>query len=281
MNSQVLDNLREREKELNCLYKIHEILKDEESPLDNILRQVVSKIPDGWQFPGICMAMIECEDIVVTTPGFFRTKWMQKAGIFVEGNKVGEITVFYKENLSNDKFTLFLAEEQQLLNAIAQQLSQYVFNRKIKQTLNFLHTQEDMNYNDGALLESRTQEHWKWRLEMAEYIAEVTDFEYYGILAIYVLGSVKEGKAGPKSDLDLLIHFRGSKEQKLLLQEYMNGWSKALAKLNYDKTGMQMDDGIIDLHIVTTQEINNNANSFAAMINNPNNSARLLKKRGE
>lgn len=281
MSDKLLNNLREREKELNCLYKIHEILKDEEAPLDSILRQVVLKIPDGWQFPGICMAMIECEDIVVTTPGFFRTKWTQNAGIFVEGNKVGEITVFYKENLSNDNLSLFLAEEQQLLNAIAQQLSQYVFNRKIKRTLSFLQGKEYGEYSNGALLESRSQEHWKWRLEMAEYIAEITDFAHYGVIAIYVIGSVKEGKAGPKSDIDLLVHFRGSEEQKIILQAYMNGWSKALAKLNFDKTGMQIEDGMIDLHIVTTHEINNNTNSFAAMINNHNNSARLLRKNSE
>ncbi|MFO8236103.1 MAG: hypothetical protein R6U04_11950 [Bacteroidales bacterium] len=279
MDKYLIDKLREREKELNCLYNIHEILRDEGSPLDVVLRKVVAKIPDGWQFPGICMARIECNDIAVTTPGFYKTKWSQDGDIIVEGQKIGKISVFYKEDVSDENNPLFLAEEQQLLNAIAGQISQYLFNRKLKQTLSFLNNQEKGFPEQNQLLQLCSGEHWQWRLEMAQYIADVTDFEYYGVEALYIIGSVKDATAGPKSDLDLLVHFEGSEEKKKLFKAYMKGWGLCLAKLNAEKTGIRIKEGLIDLHFVTSSEIKNKTNSFAVMVTSYNNSARLLKKK--
>ena len=46
---------------------------------------------------------------------------------------------------------------------------------------------------------------------MAERIAAELDRERFGVVALYLFGSVKNATAGPGSDIDLLVHFRGDR----------------------------------------------------------------------
>ena len=52
------------------------------------------------------------------------------------------------------------------------------------------------------------EDHWRWRLRMAERIAAELDPARFGVKALYVFGSTKNATAGPGSDIDLLVHFR-------------------------------------------------------------------------
>jgi len=97
-------------------------------------------------------------------------------------------------------------------------------------------------------------EHWRWRLQMAQQIAAELDPESYGVAALYVLGSTKNATAGPGSDIDLLIHLRGDPEQRERLEVWLDGWSRALAQMNYLRTGYRAD-GLLDLHFVTDDDI--------------------------
>ncbi|HKL80042.1 MAG TPA: hypothetical protein VJ888_06365, partial [Mobilitalea sp.] len=56
------------------------------------------------------------------------------------------------------------------------------------------------------------------------------------------------------SDIDLLIHFTGTEDQRKKLDTWLNGWSMALSELNYLKTGYK-SDGLLDVHYVTDQDI--------------------------
>ena len=46
---ETLDALRERAQELDCLYKIEDLLKDPRAALDDVLDSVVRAIPSGWR----------------------------------------------------------------------------------------------------------------------------------------------------------------------------------------------------------------------------------------
>ncbi|MCF8308217.1 MAG: nucleotidyltransferase domain-containing protein [Bacteroidales bacterium] len=267
----VVAELREREKELNCLYKVAEILSDENAELDKIFRHLVNVIPQGWQYPGVCNARIIFEDNTYTTPEFFETKWVQTANIFVDGNTLGRIDVYYSRSMDDGE--PFLPEEQKLLNIIAEQISQYIFRRRLKNTVNYL---RDKTGDSARILQVWEDEHWKWREEMARHLAETIDFLRYGIKGLYLIGSTKEATAGPASDLDLLCHFEGSEDQKRLLKEWIDGWSKNMAVVNYRNTGYNLEEGLIDLHIITDEDIAKKT-SYASMIGSSFKSARLLK----
>ena len=111
---------------------------------------------------------------------------------------------------------------------------------------------------------SPVQQFWRWRRQMAERIATEIDRERLDVVAIYLFGSVKNATAGPGSDIDLLIHFRGDKGQRRELLDWLDGWSQCLAEINYQRTGYRTD-GLLDVHLVTDADIQNRS-SFAVKI---------------
>ncbi len=105
---------------------------------------------------------------------------------------------------------------------------------------------------------------WRWRRQMAERIAAELDRERFGVAALYLFGSVKNATAGPASDIDLLVHFRGGDGQRRELLDWLDGWSRCLAEFNFQRTGYRTE-GLLDVHLVTDQDIENRS-SFAVKI---------------
>jgi len=119
------------------------------------------------------------------------------------------------------------------------------------------------------------ESYWRWRHYMAEKIAERMDLDYFGVEGVYLFGSTNTASAGPGSDIDLIIHFRGTPEQKNDLLSWLKGWSQGLSEINYLKTGYQ-SAGLLDVHIVTDEDISKKT-SFAVKINSPTDPAYPLK----
>jgi predicted nucleotidyltransferase len=118
------------------------------------------------------------------------------------------------------------------------------------------------------------ERHWFWRLRMAEKIATELDADTFGVAALYVFGSAKNASAGPGSDIDLLVHFRGSRHQRDQLLAWFDGWSRALAEMNYLETGVRRE-GLLDVHLVTDDDIERRT-SWAAKIDAVTDAARPL-----
>ncbi len=112
--------------------------------------------------------------------------------------------------------------------------------------------------------EFSADQHWRWRHSMAEQLASRIDPHKFGVKGAYLFGSTKNGTAGPNSDIDLLIHFDGSLQQRELLVEWLDGWSLCLAEINYERTGFR-NDRLLDVHIITDQDIANR-DSYAIKI---------------
>lgn len=122
--------------------------------------------------------------------------------------------------------------------------------------------------------ESRTDDSWIWRLKMAEFIASRLDGERFGVEGFYVFGSTKNATASLKSDIDILIHFRGSETQRKSLEIWLEGWSLCLDEMNYLRTGYRTG-GLLDIHIVTDEDIANKT-SYAVKIGAVTDAARPL-----
>lgn len=118
---------------------------------------------------------------------------------------------------------------------------------------------------------------WRWRYHMAEQIVARMDYSKFGVVNVYLIGSTSNGNAGPGSDIDLLIHFRGDSHQRQQLEDWLEGWSICLAEMNYMKTGYRMDK-MLDVHLVTDEDIRNK-DSFALKINHVSEPAQLLEKK--
>lgn len=123
------------------------------------------------------------------------------------------------------------------------------------------------HYNYETVPESSrdNDDGWKWRHYMAEQIAGMIDMEAYSVKGIYLFGSTNNGTARLNSDIDILIHFDGTNDQKEKLDLWLQGWSMALSELNYLKTGYKTN-GLLDVHYITDQDIKDKT-SFAIKIN--------------
>jgi predicted nucleotidyltransferase len=119
------------------------------------------------------------------------------------------------------------------------------------------------------------ESYWRWRHRMAEQIASRLDPKSLGVVGAYLFGSTKNGTAGPASDIDMLIHFRGTEGQRKDLTLWLEGWSLCLDEINYLRTGYR-SGGLLDVHIVTDEDIARKT-SYAVKIDAVTDAAKPLK----
>ena len=130
-----------------------------------------------------------------------------------------------------------------------------------------------------ALAYTKPADHLTWRTMKIDEITQALDPDLYGIQGIYLIGSTKDGSAGPTSDIDLLVHFKGTEEQKDKLTALFDEWGKKLAKENKERTGYDTD-GLLDVHIITDEDIKRKS-SWAAHITSPYQTVRKLNLKKE
>lgn len=116
--------------------------------------------------------------------------------------------------------------------------------------------------------------HWQWRLRNVENLAAHLDPKRFGVKGFYLFGSVKNATAGPASDVDILVHFEGNKQQKQNLGDWLEGWSLSLSQINFYRTGYKTD-GLLDVHFITDEDIKKR-DSFAIKIGAVSDPARPL-----
>jgi signal transduction histidine kinase len=120
----LLWELEERVKELTLLHRATSLLQEDED-LGTLLRQLVALLPAGWQFPEMLEARITASDLVVATPGFRNTPWIQRAEFPIHNAPPGLLEVVYREAVSADGDDPFLPEERRLLDSLASLLASY------------------------------------------------------------------------------------------------------------------------------------------------------------
>jgi hypothetical protein len=149
--------LSERAKELNCLYKIEELLNKTDTNLDDICKGVIEAIPPGWQYPDICIAKITLEGHSCQSPNFKETPWIQFADIQVQDKKVGRLSVYYTAEMPNVDDGPFLKEETKLLKTIVERLGHYLLYSRMK------HAYQDYQTARKDVVARRADE---WRVAM-------------------------------------------------------------------------------------------------------------------
>ncbi len=128
----LLGALRERAKELNCLYEVEKALADVSRPVHDVLADVAAAIGPGWQYPEVCEACVTVDDDRVCTPGFAPTPWQLSAAITVQGEPVGRLLVCYRAPRPDEDEGPFLKEEVRLIQSLADRLGHWVLFRKLE-----------------------------------------------------------------------------------------------------------------------------------------------------
>jgi len=130
-----INALKERVKELKCLYGLTDIVKDKKLSFDESLKKIVELIPPSWQYPEITCARVIIEDKEYKTKNFRTTKWVQESNIIYDDKKIGVIEVYYLQEKPKIDEGPFLIDERRLIDAISDLLGKYAGETKIKKEL--------------------------------------------------------------------------------------------------------------------------------------------------
>ncbi len=126
-------SLRERIKELTCLYSISRIIQESDQDLSSILQKIVDIIPAAFQYPNAVLAQVWLDGVEYVSgkePGGGKT---MKSFIIIDGIERASIKVLYKREEYDFEDEPFLQEEQHLLDTIAKQVGIIIEDRKAEQ----------------------------------------------------------------------------------------------------------------------------------------------------
>lgn len=128
-------DLRERIKEINCLYGISKLVEKPDSTLEEICQGVVELIPFSWQYPKITSAQLTVNGRKYETANHKETQWKLSAPLSVYGRKVGVLMVCYHEAKPPCHEGPFLKEECALLYAVAERLGRITEQKQAEKAL--------------------------------------------------------------------------------------------------------------------------------------------------
>ncbi len=214
-------DLQERRKELNCLYRMEEMLYDRDVQLDELFKAIVQVIPSGWQFPEYAQAKIQYLDKTYHTPEYKDMPWQISEEIKVQEQVMGKVVVSYIREVPSTGNGYFLKEEEQLLHAIVERISHMLLHRELKKVYTQWQEAEEK-------LTKKTLSEWRIIVDMLQ-------------------------QSNPKLFMYLsqkMLHYlcwNGVTEAKLLLQHVGTGISGApLKSLSIDEMNIPMPKESLD-----------------------------------
>ncbi len=122
----VSHRLRERIKELNCLYDISSFRDATDFSLEAVLQAVVDFIPPAIQYPEITCARLIFGGYEVATKNFKDTRWKLSREITVNNKWIGTLEVCYLEEKPELDEGPFLKEAKNLINAVAESIAKII-----------------------------------------------------------------------------------------------------------------------------------------------------------
>lgn len=125
--------LRERIKELTCLYGIAKLVEYPDILLKEILLGIVKLLPPAWLYPEIASARIILDRHSYSAPHFKEGDQKQSAYIEVDGKKRGVVEVSYAEKKPELDEGPFLKEERNLLDTVAREVALIILRKRTEE----------------------------------------------------------------------------------------------------------------------------------------------------
>jgi signal transduction histidine kinase len=130
VNQYAQASLRERIKELTCLYGIAQLAEQPSVPLPALLQGIVELLPPAWQYPEIAVARVLFDDGCYATAGIRECDDRQMARLVTKGQSRGSVEVGYVRTMPRLDEGPFLKEERSLIDAVALQISLLIERRE-------------------------------------------------------------------------------------------------------------------------------------------------------
>lgn len=119
--------LRERVKELNCLYELSRTAWKAGNDLNMLVEKTLEILPNAMQYPSMAEVSIIINDQEFSTPKFHKSKFFIESPLVLSRKKYGTIKIGYRTPAKKTSpRLLFLKEEKNLLNIVARQLALFI-----------------------------------------------------------------------------------------------------------------------------------------------------------
>jgi len=132
---QLLQEQKERLKELACINRTTAILKEGKS-IDETLQNVVHSLPPAWQYPEYTVARITYGNKIFMTTNFEETKWVLRQEFTTINNIKGSIEIFYTREFEKLDHGPFLEEEKDLIENLASLLTGFINSIQARELMN-------------------------------------------------------------------------------------------------------------------------------------------------
>jgi len=122
--------LRERVKELSCLFDVAQVIQKTDLTFEPVLAKIAELVAGAVQNPEVAEARIVLDGRTYQTPGFTSEAPTLASPIVVGEEERGVLEVAYLEPRTEEWGVVFLEEEANLLEAVARQISLLVQRRQ-------------------------------------------------------------------------------------------------------------------------------------------------------
>jgi DNA-binding NarL/FixJ family response regulator len=127
----------ERLKELQGINHTTSIIQENHS-VEETLQRIATFLPEAWQYPKLTVCRITFDGREYTSDNFAVSPWNQTKSFITIDNRVGNIEVFYNQEMPTEYEGPFLQEERNLIDNIATLIAGYLNNIRGRDMLSSL-----------------------------------------------------------------------------------------------------------------------------------------------
>ncbi|CCK80981.1 sigma-54 interaction domain-containing protein [Desulfobacula toluolica] len=136
-NKILREKLKERVKELHCVYSIANVAETENLTIDDLMQSVVDIVPSSFRYPDIACATACVNGISYKSRFFKATKLKLVSQIHTGGKKIGFLEVYYTREISPLDKDPFQKEEKDLVDNVCKRVGKIIeriqTNKKLKE----------------------------------------------------------------------------------------------------------------------------------------------------
>lgn len=187
-HEQALQALRERIKELHCLYAITRLAGRRDISQDELFQGVVEIVAMSWQYPEITCVKIVAGGRTYVTANYRRARWRQSSPLLVHGEQAGSVEVRYLEErpaMGEGGEGPFLKEERSLIDAVAERLSRILESKR---------TEEHVRVLSRELIKAQECERQRIARELHDNVAQELSMQRLGIESLLAEEALPESK---------------------------------------------------------------------------------------
>ena len=155
----LLGDLNERVKELTALHQLARLQQQEGADIPSVIGELVSLLPQAFQYPEMTAVRIRLGPLEVTTPGFTipgSAPQIQTEFITADG-QMGSIEVGYMQGSSLEVKSSFIEEERTLIHTLADMLRTFYDRKQAEEALRL----SESRYR--AVVEHQTEFIVRWK----------------------------------------------------------------------------------------------------------------------